>query len=271
MHLAASDDACDVERVHDARLGGVHLGDGIDDAVGGSGIAAAGGAGFTVFGAMDLNGEIGTAGDGDGVQALAGVRRGPFRGALVVDTGDVLHHDQGAIVDDALHLEAEGTHAALLEVAHAGDGDRAFQRPLLDDSADLVDRNTQTISDDTNDRTPHHLQREVEQHRRGGFHRPTEADQGTNRVWLVIERIVEDLAAADLGDVGAHSGEEQRQDVTDPTRVDARGKNRRTTVVACRSNRLGKRRWRRGRVIERIEAGRHHVRASPQHRLDLGL
>ena len=136
---------------------------------------------------MDLDGEIGTA-ETVMAQALASVRHGPFRGAVVVDTGDVLHHDQGATVDDALHLEAEGAHASLLEVAHAGDGDRAFQRPLLDDSADLVDRNTQTISDDTNDRTPHHLERKVEQHGRGGFHRPTEADQRTNRARLVVER-----------------------------------------------------------------------------------
>ena len=41
--------------------------------------------------------------------------------------------------------------------------------------------------------------------------------------------------------------------------------------MAGRSDRLGKRRRRRRRVIERVKAGGHHVRAGPQHRLDLGL
>ena len=177
----------------------------------------------------------------------------------------MLHHDQRRAVDDALHLESEGAHRARVEVAHALDRNGLGERPLLDMGADLVELHTEPVGQDSHNRAPHQVQREVEEHRWRDVHRTAEADQRAHRVGLVVERVVEDLLRPQLGDVGAHAGEEEREDVAGPPGVDAGGEDRRVAGCARLGEPLGHRRRHRGRVVHRVEGRGDDVGARPEH------
>jgi hypothetical protein len=155
--------------------------------------------------------------DDDGVAAaLAGRRTRPVGRDVVVDARDVLAHDLRLAGDDALHLEAERALHALLEDAHLRRVDRALERAALDDVADLVERHAEPVGERPHHRPPDEVERRGEQHRRRLVERTAEADQVPDGVGLVVRRVVEDLAAADLVDAAGDAGQHERQQVDGP-------------------------------------------------------
>ena len=244
--------------------GGDHGRDGVDDAVGRSGVAASGRARLTRLGAVHADHQVGVALDGDAVLAAREDGLGPVRGGVVVDAGDVLDDEERMALDHARDLEAEGAEGALLEGAHAVDLDGALERPPLDGGGDLVDLDPEDVGDDADHRGPHHHQRLGLQHLGQAVHRAAEADDVADHVRGVVEGVVEQLLDADLRDRGADTAEQAGEDVERPARVDAGDEHRRVADGARVVDHVEHDLRRAGRVQQRVEGGRHHVAPGAQ-------
>ena len=96
-----------------------------------------------------MNGDlqIGAAGDHDAMAATAlrGVR--PVGRALVVDARDVLDDEQRRAAAHAAHFESKRTLRARVELPHAGNLDRARERPALDQRFDAIDRAAEPVAE----------------------------------------------------------------------------------------------------------------------------
>ena len=154
----------------------------------------------------------------------AGLR--PVRRAAVVDARHVLHHQRRVIAHPRERVEPERALRSRREGPHPRDLDRVLQRPSFHVGRDGVDAKVEKVGEHPEHRCPHHLQREVQQHERQLVHGSAEADDLAHDGGLVVERVVEDLLHADLGDPRADPTHEYRENVERPPGIDTGDEHR---------------------------------------------
>src|SRR5690606_31608407 len=174
----------DVEGVVEAGSGVHEPVDRADEAPDRGGVAA-GGAVAVRVGGLDRDLDARLALDDDAVRAVAVRRLRPVGGAGRVDSGDVLDDDAGFALDDALHLEADRSLRALLEVAHGAGSDGLVQREAVHGLANLVQFDAQGVGHQPDLPAPHHGGDGGGEHGRLVVHRLAHADQVPDGVGLV--------------------------------------------------------------------------------------
>ena len=162
---------------------------------------------------------------------LAGSRHRPVGREFGRDTGDVLDHEPRRPLDDADHLEPEGTLGAGVE-ATLHRVDRLVELESFDRLGDLVDLDAETVGHRVDHRTPDHRRHRRDQHRRELVERLAETDHLADDLRGVVGRVVEQLLHPDLVDATAHPAHEQREDVLGPSRIDARHVDAAAALVA---------------------------------------